>query len=155
MEWNLALYRALLERGMDQAEAGALVEMIMADAFRPVPAGMYRLSRLRSAKRETRVKFLFGLITRYFFSPPFVHRHLPMDSGVAFDVTLCPLANYFMELGVPELTPYAACNIDHCTAREFGIDLVRSQTIAEGATYCDFRWRFRAEEERPPDAAQS
>lgn len=155
MEWNLALYRALQEHGMSQAEAGALVEMVMSDAYRPVPAAMYRLSRLRSAKRETRVQFLFGLVTRYFFSAPFVHRHIPTETGVAFDVTLCPLANYFIERGVRELTPYAACNIDYCMAHEFGVDLVRTQTIADGATHCDFRWKFRAYEDRPPEAALS
>jgi hypothetical protein len=35
-------------------------------------------------------------------------------------------------------------------AREFGIELVRSQIIANGAEYCDFRWKFP---EEPGDAA--
>jgi len=48
---------------------------------------------LRSADSETRVKWIFGLKTRFFFSAPFVHRHLPADTdvAVAFDVTRCPL----------------------------------------------------------------
>jgi len=29
-------------------------------------------------------------------------------------------------------------------AREFGVDFVRTQTIANGAEYCDFRWKFPA-----------
>ncbi len=144
MVWSLALYRAAQEHGMSQAEAGALVETIMSDVYQPVPAAFFRLSRLRSAKRETRVKWLLGMITRYFFSSPFHHRHLPSEAGVAFDVTLCPLANYFKDQGIPELTAHAACNLDYCAAREFGVDLVRSQTIADGAAHCDFRWKFPA-----------
>lgn len=108
-EWHCALYRALKDHGMSHEEAGAFVEAVGLDVYQPVPAAWFKLSRLRSAKRETRVKWLFGLMTRYFFSSPFIHRHLPSETGVAFDVTLCPLADYFKDQGVPELTPYAAC----------------------------------------------
>ena len=146
-EWSCALYRAVQEHGMSQAEAGALVETVMTDAYRPVPAALFKLSRLRSAKREIRVKWIFGMITRYFFSSPFRHRHLPSEAGVAFDVTLCPSADYFKGQGVPELTPHAMCNLDYCQAHEYGVDLVRTQTIADGAAYCDFRWKFPAHRE--------
>jgi hypothetical protein len=132
------------EHGMSQAEAGVLVETIMSDAYQPVPAAWFKLSRLRSAKRETRVKWLLDSLTRHFYTSPFDHRHLPSEAGVAFDVTLCPLADYFKDQGVPELTPHAACNLDYCAAREFGVELDRSQTIADGAAYCDFRWKFPA-----------
>jgi hypothetical protein len=144
MEWSCALYRAVQEHGMSQAEAGVLVETIMSDAYQPVPAAWFKLSRLRSAKRETRVKWLLDSLTRHFYTSPFDHRHLPSEAGVAFDVTLCPLADYFKDQGVPELTPHAACNLDYCAAREFGVELDRSQTIADGAAYCDFRWKFPA-----------
>ena len=154
-EWCCALYRALQEHGMSQAEAGALVETIMSDAYRPVTTAMFKLSRLRSAKRETRVKWLLGMITRYFFSSPFLHRHLPSKAGVAFDVTLCPLADYFKVQGVPELTHHAACKLDYILARELGVDLVRTQTIADGAAHCDFRWKFPANRERSQKLGQS
>ena len=146
MEWNCALYRALKDHGMSHDEAGELVETVGLDVYRPVPAAWFKLSRLRSAKHDTRVKWVLGLVTRYFFSSPFIHRHLPAETGVAvaFDVTLCPLADYFKDQGLPELTSYAACNLDHGAARAFGVDLVRSQTIAGGAEYCDFRWKFPA-----------
>jgi len=140
---------------MSQAEAGALVEAIMSDAYQPVPAALFKLSRLRSAKRETRVKWLLGMMTRYFFSSPFRHQHFPSEAGVAFDVTLCPLANYFKDQGVPELTQHAACNLDYYAAREFGVDLVRSQTIANDAAHCDFRWKFPAHAERSQKAGRS
>ena len=50
---------------MSQAEAGAIVETIMLEVYQPVPAAWFKLSRLRSAKRETRVKWLLGMMTRY------------------------------------------------------------------------------------------
>jgi hypothetical protein len=103
MEWSCALYRAVQEHGMSQTEAATLVETIMWDVFQPVTAALFKLSRLRSAKRETRVKWLLGMMTRYFFTSPFCHRHLPSEEGMAFDVLVCPLANYFKDQGVPEL----------------------------------------------------
>lgn len=33
----------------------------------------------------------------------------------------------------------AACNLGYCATHEPGVG-VRTQTIAEGAEYCDFRW---------------
>lgn len=146
MEWNCALYRALKDHGLSHDEAGALVETVGLDVYRPLPATWYKLSRLRSAKHDTRVKWLFGLMTRYFFTPPFIHRHLPPETGevVAFDVTRCPLVDYFKDQGVPELTPYAACRLDFAAASAYGVELVRSQTIADGAEYCDFRWKSPA-----------
>ena len=144
MEWSNALYRAVQEHGMSQAEAAVFVEETMWDVFQPVTAALFKLSRLRSAKRETRVKWILGMITRYFFASPFRHRHLPSETGVSFDVTLCPLADYFKDQGVPELTEPAAGNLDYRMAREWGVELVRTQTIADGAAHCDFRWKFPA-----------
>jgi len=155
MEWSLSLYRAAQEHGMSQVEAGEFVETVAVEYYQPVPVAMFKLSRLRSAKRETRVKWIFGIITRYFFTPPFEHQHLPSDTGVAFDVTVCPLADYFKEQGVLELTEYAACNPDSCLERALGIKLVRSQTIAKGAEYCDFRWEFPTHGQRSEKAGQS
>jgi hypothetical protein len=148
-EWNLSLYRALQEHGTSQVEAGEFVETVAAEYYQPVAAAMFKLSRLRSAKRETRVAWLFRrIITRYFLSAPFRYRHFPSDTGVAFDVTVCPAADYFKDQGVPpEVTAHCACNLDYCMAREFGVDFVRTQTIANGAEYCDFRWEFRADGE--------
>ena len=155
LEWSCALYKAVQEHGMSQVEAGTLVETVMAEIYQPVPAAMFKLSRLRSGNRETRVKWKLGVITRYFFTSPFRHRHLRSKTGVAFDVTVCPLADYFKDQGVPELTAHAACNLDYCAARELGVDLIRSQTIADGAEHCDFRWRFSTHGVRSEATEQS
>jgi hypothetical protein len=83
---------------------------------------------------------------------PIPQGHLPSKAGVAFDVTLCPLADYFRDQGVPELTQHAACNLDYSAAREFGVKLLRTQSIAGGSVHCDFRWTFPEERERSQTA---
>lgn len=154
MEWNCALYRALTDHGMAQEEACVLVEAIGSAVYRPLADTWFQTSRLRSAEHATRVKWLFKMMTRYFFSPPFVHRHLRPEPGevVAFDVTRCPLAAYFENQGVPELTQHAACRLDFAVAHAYRVDLVRTQTIADGHGYCDFRWKLP---DKVADSAES
>ena len=142
LEWACALYRAAQEHGMNRTDAGELVETVMLDLYRPVPATMFRLSRLRSAATSTRAAWLLRNQLRFFFTEPFRYRHHRSESGLAFDVIACPLADYFEAQGVPELTAPAACRFDYLMAAEYGVELVRTRTIANGADDCDFRWRF-------------
>jgi hypothetical protein len=60
-----------------------------------------------------------------------------------FDVTRCRYAEFYKELGEPELGFLLVCSADFDTARGFGDDikLTRTQTIMQGASHCDFRYR--------------
>lgn len=68
------------------------------------------------------------------------------DAGVReFNVTRCDYAEFFKALGEPELGRFLVCDLDFDIA-EVGapqVELTRTQTIMEGASYCDFRYRFR------------
>ena len=59
------------------------------------------------------------------------------------DVTGCRYAEFYKELGEPELGFLLICSADFTTAEGFGPDikLTRTQTIMQGASYCDFRYR--------------
>ena len=61
----------------------------------------------------------------------------------AFDVTQCRYAEFYKELGEPELGFLLVCTADFATAEGFGrdIELTRTQTIMQGASHCDFRYR--------------
>jgi hypothetical protein len=61
----------------------------------------------------------------------------------AFDVTGCRYAEFYKELGEPELGFLLVCSADFPTAEGFGPDekLTRTQTIMQGASHCDFRYR--------------
>lgn len=140
MEWNVALYRAALEQGMEPSKAGELIETINWKVFGPPIELGFRLSRIRSAKALVRVRWLTDLMFMVMFTKPFARTvHRPSDA-VAFDVTVCPLAGYFKSQGVPELTRYAACSLDHQMAAQWGLQLHRNQTIAQEHPLCDFRF---------------
>ena len=81
LEWCCALYRAVQDFDMKKSEAAVLVETVMSDVFRPVPATLYRLSRLRSADPATRVEWLLGMMTRHFFTAPFDYRHIDVQAA--------------------------------------------------------------------------
>jgi hypothetical protein len=59
------------------------------------------------------------------------------------DVTGCRYAEFYKELGEPELGFLLVCSADFTTAEGFGPDikLTRTQTIMQGAGHCDFRYR--------------
>ena len=59
------------------------------------------------------------------------------------DVTGCRYAEFYKELGEPELGFLLVCSADFVTAEGFDPDikLARTQTIMQGASHCDFRYK--------------
>jgi len=140
MQWDCALYRALQEHGIGQQQAGEWIEQINWQIFAPASALALKLSRLRSSRLQTRIQWLLDALFRLVFTRPFRRTNLPTAAGVAFDVQVCPLASYLREQGAPELTHFAACSLDYRMASDWGVTLQRTQTLAGGAAYCDFRF---------------
>jgi hypothetical protein len=68
-----------------------------------------------------------------------------------FDITGCRYADFFRQLGEPELGALLLCEQDvHLTDVVGGSDvkLERTQTIMKGAKYCNFRWSLKRGEAR-------
>jgi len=59
-----------------------------------------------------------------------------------FNVTRCQYAEFYKQLGLPELGYLFHCNRDFAMVEGFSpsLDLKRTQTIMEGASHCDFRF---------------
>jgi hypothetical protein len=59
------------------------------------------------------------------------------------DVTGCRYAQFYKELGEPELGFLLVCSLDFPFAEGFdaGVELTRTQTIMQGAGHCDFRYK--------------
>jgi hypothetical protein len=77
-----------------------------------------------------------------------VDRELLRDDPEAreYNVTRCAYAEFFKALGEPELGALLLCDVDFHIAEIGGdrFEFRRTQTIMQGAPYCDFRYRFRA-----------
>jgi hypothetical protein len=63
----------------------------------------------------------------------------------SFNVTRCRYAEMYKALGVPELGALLSCNRDYSLVEGFNgaVDLERTQTIMQGASHCDFRFRVK------------
>lgn len=149
MQGHAALYPALRAQGLSREQAGAMIEAINWDIFGPSTRLAFALSRLRSSNRQRRVRWIIDLLFRLVFTAPFRRQVLGEGQGLWFNVTSCPLADYFRERGLPELTHYAACQLDYRMAAVWGMQLQRSQTIAQEAPLCDFRFHPLPSSERP------
>jgi L-2-amino-thiazoline-4-carboxylic acid hydrolase len=62
---------------------------------------------------------------------------------IDFNVTRCRYAEFYRGLGLAELGYLIHCNRDHAMIDGFNPDLAltRTQTVMEGASHCDFRFR--------------
>jgi hypothetical protein len=65
------------------------------------------------------------------------------EDAYEIDVTGCRYAEFYKALGEPELGFLLVCSADFDTAEGFGPDikLTRTQTIMQGASHCDFRYK--------------
>jgi hypothetical protein len=63
---------------------------------------------------------------------------------LAFNVTRCRYAEMYRALGLPDLGASLSCQRDYTLAQGFNpaIELTRTQTIMEGAPFCDFRFHL-------------
>ena len=64
-----------------------------------------------------------------------------------FNVTRCRYAEMYRDLGIPQLGPILSCSRDFALIEGFNprIRLTRTQTLMEGASFCDFRYRLEPE----------
>jgi predicted ArsR family transcriptional regulator len=68
------------------------------------------------------------------------------EQHLDFNVTRCAYAEFYQALGLADLGYRIQCNRDHAMVTGFDekLELSRSQTIMQGATHCDFRYRSRS-----------
>jgi hypothetical protein len=62
-----------------------------------------------------------------------------------FNITGCRYAQFYRELGEPELGFILVCYKDGPMSEGFGLEVEfsRTQTIMQGASYCDFRYKLK------------
>ena len=65
--------------------------------------------------------------------------------AIEVNITRCRLAEFFKQLGEPELGALLACEVDFdmVTVGNPEVELSRTQTIMKGASHCDFRYRLK------------
>ena len=67
-------------------------------------------------------------------------------TAMEFNITGCRFAQFFRELGEPELGFALLCAMDNTAAEEIGageVQFTRTGTIMQGADHCDFRYALK------------
>jgi len=128
-----------LQAELGEARANAIVRGALRDLFRGYGEEFWR------AKNETNVgKAVASAFKTYARDDALDYEVIEQSQDTfAFDVKRCRYAEFYKELGEPELGFLLVCSADFDTAAGFGgdIKLTRTQTIMQGAPHCDFRYR--------------
>ena len=71
------------------------------------------------------------------------------DDKLAYNVTRCRYAEMYKSMGLGEIGHLLSCQRDgtFCQGYDERLELTRTQTIMQGASHCDFRYRWRDDAE--------
>jgi len=123
---------------LGEERANAIVRKALGDMYRSLGQKWWRAKEARSLGENLASAF------EMFAAGDALDYELVAQSQDAFeiDVTGCRYAQFYKELGVPELGFLLVCGADFPMAEGFGPDirLTRTQTIMQGASHCDFRY---------------
>lgn len=138
----VALSRSLRELGVADAEARrALADGLFAVMRRVwwAPDRLAAIVHPRDLAARTRMRQRIGRRV-YFRGPDWSMREVHVDGGFGVDVDRCVMRDFLADLGELELCRDVLCAQDLKMAWLRGERLLRTATLAEGATHCDFRF---------------
>jgi hypothetical protein len=128
-----------LQAELGEERANALVRKALGDAYRRLGEQWWR------ARESKHLGENMALAFASFGQGDAVDYRVRAQSQDTYeiDVTGCRYAQFYQELGEPELGFLLVCSSDFPFAEGFGPDikLRRTQTIMQGAGHCDFRYK--------------
>lgn len=128
-----------LQAELGAACANALVRKTLGDLYR-----VYSEEFARTKNETDLGKFVASAFRTYARDDALAYDVLEQTpDAFAINVRRCRYAEFYKELGEPELGFLLVCTADFAVADGFGDDvkLTRTQTIMQGADHCDFRYR--------------
>jgi len=131
------LVRAL-QLEMGEQRANALVRQALGDMYRRYGEDFWR------TKGEANIgKAMASAFATFARGDALDYQVREQSQDVfAIDVTGCRYAEFYKELGEPELGFLLVCSADFLMAEGFGPDITlpRTQTLMQGASHCNFRY---------------
>lgn len=128
-----------LQAELGEVRANALVREALGDIYRRYGEEIWR------TKNEKNLgKIMASGLATFAREDALDYRVIEQSQDAfEFDVTGCRYAEFYKELGEPELGFLLVCSADFPMAEGFGPDIkfMRTQTIMQGASHCDFRYK--------------
>jgi hypothetical protein len=135
-----------LQAELGEARANALVRRALGDTYRRYGEEFWR------ARNDTNLGTAMASAFATYARDDALDYDVIEQSqdSFAMNVTRCRYAEFYKELGEPDLGFLLVCSADFDTAEGFDPDirLTRTQTIMQGAGHCDFRYRRVSDAQR-------
>jgi len=128
-----------LQAELGEERANALVRRSLGDIYRRYGEEFWRTKNERNLG-----KIMASAFATYAREDALDYRVIEQSQDAfEIDVTGCQYAEFYKKLGEPELGFLLVCSADFPTAEGLGPDikLTRTQTIMQGASHCDFRYK--------------
>ena len=133
-----------LQAELGEEQANELVRKALGDLYRKFGEKWWRTQGARDLGEKMAAAF------DYFAAGDALDYEVLKQAPDAFEVNItgCRYARFYAEIGAPELGFLLVCSADFPMAEGFGagVQLTRTQTIMQGASHCDFRYRLKASE---------
>jgi predicted ArsR family transcriptional regulator len=134
-----------LQAELGEARANALVRKALGESYRRVA------EQWAQSKEDKNLGQMMASAFKTYAAGDALDYQVREQSEDAFaiDVTRCGYAEFYKELGEPELGFLLVCSADFAVAEGVGSDvaLTRTKTIMQGANHCDFRYRRQQREQ--------
>ena len=132
-----------LQAELGEARANALVRNTLGELYRR------HAEEFARAKNESSLGKLVASAWRTYARDDALEYDVLEETADAFAIKIkrCRYAEFYKELGEPELGFLLVCTGDFAVAEGFGgnVQLTCTQTIMQGADHCDFRYRLAKE----------
>jgi ubiquinone biosynthesis protein len=131
---TLAMHEALVQHGVSATESHRLIYDIGWRIYVQMGEPPLLLASAFTRDPHKRLKLATDIFRAFPFGAPSYEWQdiLGADDTIAFDCTKCPVAEFCVQTW---------CRLDFPLAEKWGGKLLRTGTIASGATKCDFRWK--------------
>lgn len=139
---STAFYEELTQRGVSEANTTNYFYDIAWKIYKIMGKLSWILTGLKYRNKSKRLEYATELFRAFpFNSPSYKWKTIPQtDNSVCFNCQKCPVAEYFETKGLSRFCVNTWCALDFPLAEMWNAKLVRTNSIAGGAKFCDFKW---------------
>ncbi len=137
-----------LQAELGEERANALVRKALGDQYRKFGEKWWKSQGARDLGEKMASAF------EGFAAADALDYEVLRKDAQAFDVNVtgCRFAEFYKRIGAPELGFLLVCSSDFALAEGYDapVQLDRTQTIMQGASHCDFRYKLESLDRGPP-----
>ena len=137
-----------LQAELGEERANALVRKALGDQYRKFGEKWWKSQGARDLGEKMAAAF-----EGFAAADALDYEVLKKDSqSFEVNVTACRFAEFYKRIGAPELGFLLVCSSDFALAEGYGdpVQLACTQTIMQGASHCDFRYKLEKSLDRGP-----